>query len=914
MPLPSHVGSTPFTIPTQVPLQDPARPAALLAIIDGHHHAYRSFWSMPQDLTGPDGRPTGVTFAFAALFQTLRDHPGVTHWACVFDPPDGGFRRRLASFYKAHRPPMPDLLKRQMPDVMDLCAATGVPVLRVADFEGDDVIATVARSAAAEGFAVRAITGDRDLDQLLDDGRIRIWDVVRDRLRSAADLHEDLGLRPAQVADWRCMVGDRSDGIPGIKGVGPVRARKLLAAHGTLDGVLAAADGIAGNLGERVRAYRDADHALTRQLVTLVTVPGLPAPESLRIDRNQVLDAAVYLRCGLSLARFRARAPVALAVTRHPAPDILAPGSLPAWLAGRLTGQDRAPIAVALMQDRAPGSGVETGVGAALADLESSRAPACAWLPASGPADDEGNQTLRALLADANVPKAVADGRAAARWCQHRGWDLRGVSDDLAAATWLLDPAAPAPAGQPGFSQGKSALAALAHLHLGESDPPAADAPGQALADAWRVARLAPRLRARIAGAGMLPVYREQELPLAPCLAGLDAAGIRIDRAELERRLDHLRRYRDQALGELRGLIGGQAGLRFAPDDQAQVRDLLARRLGLSLPPPGTVIDAVVLQVLRHRHEAADLLLQVMALDQLFAQVGTAFTAACAGHATGELRADAAQDEDGRILPGFKALAAMPRRGETGSELRAAVVPAPGRVFIAGDCPQLALRVQAHLSGDAGLVAACAAADPHRAVAAALSALGDDAGDEAAVGPAQRESAKCLGAGLASGLSAYGIARRLGVDKAAAERLSAGWRERFRAGAAWLAKLVDDATVSGAVRTLGGRRRAVSGLIGGDANTRLVAARVGLSAVIQGGAADIVRRALIRLATDLPAGAHLVLAYGDSVLVEAVEDAAERAATVMRAILSEARFSPSVALSVPVPARVRIGRSWLEVS
>jgi len=914
VPLPSHVGSTPFTIPTQVPLQDPARPAALLAIIDGHHHAYRSFWSMPQDLTGPDGRPTGVTFAFAALFQTLRDHPGVTHWACVFDPPDGGFRRRLASFYKAHRPPMPDLLKRQMPDVMDLCAATGVPVLRVADFEGDDVIATVARSAAAEGFAVRAITGDRDLDQLLDDGRIRIWDVVRDRLRSAADLHEDLGLRPAQVADWRCMVGDRSDGIPGIKGVGPVRARKLLAAHGTLDGVLAAADGIAGNLGERVRAYRDADHALTRQLVTLVTVPGLPAPESLRIDRNQVLDAAVYLRCGLSLARFRARAPVALAVTRHPAPDILAPGSLPAWLAGRLTGQDRAPIAVALMQDRAPGSGVETGVGAALADLESSRAPACAWLPASGPADDEGNQTLRALLADANVPKAVADGRAAARWCQHRGWDLRGVSDDLAAATWLLDPAAPAPAGQPGFSQGKSALAALAHLHLGESDPPAADAPGQALADAWRVARLAPRLRARIAAAGMLPVYREQELPLAPCLAGLDAAGIRIDRAELERRLDHLRRYRDQALGELRGLIGGQAGLRFAPDDQAQVRDLLARRLGLSLPPPGTVIDAVVLQVLRHRHEAADLLLQVMALDQLFAQVGTAFTAACAGHATGELRADAAQDEDGRILPGFKALAAMPRRGETGSELRAAVVPAPGRVFIAGDCPQLALRVQAHLSGDAGLVAACAAADPHRAVAAALSAQGDDAGDEAAVGPAQRESAKCLGAGLASGLSAYGIARRLGVDKAAAERLSAGWRERFRAGAAWLAKLVDDATVSGAVRTLGGRRRAVSGLVGGDANTRLVAARVGLSAVIQGGAADIVRRALIRLATDLPAGAHLVLAYGDSVLVEAVEDAAERAATVMRAILSEARFSPSVALSVPVPARVRIGRSWLEVS
>jgi len=274
----------------------------LFVIIDGHYFCYRFFFGAPH-LRGPDGRDTGVTFAFAELFARLRRDPAITHWAAVFDHDGPSFRNRLFPEYKAHRDPMPSELEQQLPDVMAVADAMGVPRLAVPDFEADDTIATLAREADAAGIPVRICTRDKDLDQVLGP-TVRTWDPLKNILRGPEEVRSERHIEVGQVVDFLSMVGDSADNVPGIRGIGPKTAAALLERYGSLENVLAHRHELRGKRAERVEEYLPRA-ALVRELITIVDVPDLPGidrfekPDALPADADEVLAGF-----GFSTARF----------------------------------------------------------------------------------------------------------------------------------------------------------------------------------------------------------------------------------------------------------------------------------------------------------------------------------------------------------------------------------------------------------------------------------------------------------------------------------------------------------------------------------------------------------------------------------------------------------------------------------
>jgi DNA polymerase I len=271
-----------------------------LVVIDGHYYAYKFFFGMPP-LTGPGGRPTGVTYAFANLIKDLRANEKITHLVCLFDVGDS-FRKQIYQEYKAHRDPMPEKLAEQLPDVEEILRAYHVPVLKIPGFEADDVIATLAKKGVADGLSVRLCTKDKDIDQLLS-ARVNTWDPGKDILRGPAELLSEKSITPEQVVDYLCMVGDSADNVPGINGVGPKTAAKLLQTYGTLANVLAHAHELKGKQRENVEAFIPKAE-LTCRLIQLADVPNLPRRYALidkpvamhRLLKNSALTSRVFSR------------------------------------------------------------------------------------------------------------------------------------------------------------------------------------------------------------------------------------------------------------------------------------------------------------------------------------------------------------------------------------------------------------------------------------------------------------------------------------------------------------------------------------------------------------------------------------------------------------------------------------------
>ena len=408
-------------------------PVDTLAIIDGHYYAYRLFFGMPP-LTGPGGRPTGVTYGFANLVKELRANDDITHWACIFDIGES-FRHRIYPDYKAHRDPMPELLATQLPDAEDILRASGIPIIKAEGFEADDVLFSYARSASATGLNVRLLTKDKDVDQVLSD-RVRTWDPGKGLLRGPAELLAEKGITPAQVVDYLCMIGDSSDNVPGIDKVGPVTAAKLLKEYGSLANVLANVDKLKGKQKDYVAAFIPKE-PLTRQLITLVDVPNLPALDSLRIDAGFTLDSAVFERFGFSIARFQTVA--AVAASTNSAYRTLTLTTLPAYVdelraAGRFAIDTETTSLDPLTCDL-------VGISFACGDVASKSA---AYLPLAGIGDtvpwEQAREILRPLLEDPTVAKVGQNTKFDRRVLAHHGIRLAGVDGDTMLASWMLDP------------------------------------------------------------------------------------------------------------------------------------------------------------------------------------------------------------------------------------------------------------------------------------------------------------------------------------------------------------------------------------------------------------------------------------------------------------------------------------------
>jgi DNA polymerase-1 len=884
-------------------------PVDTLAIIDGHYYAYKFFFGMPP-LTGPGGRPTGVTYAFANLFKELRNGGEITHLACVFDT-GVTFRHEIFADYKAQRDPMPDKLSEQIPDLDLICRASGVQVLKIPGFEADDVIATLAKQAALKGMDVRLLTKDKDIDQIISE-RIRTWDPGKGILRGPPELLAEKGIRPEQVIDYLCMIGDSADNVPGITGVGPKTAAKLLQEYGNLAAVLANSDKLKGKQRENVEAFKP-KAPLTCQLIQLVDVPGLPAIDSFRIDPGFAYDEAVYESFGFSRARFfPAAVKPASADTSY---RILGMADLAEFLAearraGRCavdtetTGLD--PLTAGLV-----GISFACGTHHGVANER-----AAAYLPIRG-LDHElvdwekAKPLVAAFLADPAVRKVGQNTKYDLRVFAAHGCELHGLDGDTMLASWLLDPARESHGldflTKSFLGEDKIPTSAVIDLKSGQTmaEVPVATVARYACEDAQCTWRLAALLEAKLAEAGLLAVYREQEVPIARCLARIENAGLVVDRETLAATQRHLEAYLEQVAAGIRA----HAGPDFNPASPKQVGELLFEKLKLpviSQTKSGPSTDASVLEALRHLHELPDLLLQHRSLAKL---IGTYLSKLpdYIHPVSHRIHTNFKQTgtETGRISSDSPNLQNIPKKSDLGREIRAAFVPAPGHVFLASDYSQIELRVLAHLSGDATLKAAFAGnADIHRFVAAQVNGS-----DEAAVTPAQRNAAKAVNFGIIYGQTAFGLSQQLGIPRQQAQQFIDAYFARFSSVRAYIEAVIAEAAARGWSETMAGRRRHIPQLVSGNRNERLQGERIALNSTIQGSAADLIKRAMLRCETMLPKGSRLVLQIHDELLVEADQAVAKEAAAALHEAMADAWK-----LDVPLIAEVRSGTSWYEVS
>jgi len=883
-------------------MSEASRP--LLAVIDGHYYAYRYHFGMPP-LAGPNGHPTGVTYAFANLIRELKADLRVTHLVCVFDDHGPCFRNDIFPPYKAQRDPMPEPLRLQIPDVIEILGAMHVPVVRVPGFEADDVLFTYARLGQAAGLDVRLYTRDKDVDQVISE-RVRTYDALKQQERGPEELFAEKGIRPAQVVDYLCLIGDTADNVPGVTGVGPKTAAKLLAEHATLEAVLAATH--KGKLAENIAAFVPKAE-LTRKLITLVDVPDVPTLPVLVIDRASTTDAAPFERFGFQITRFTPKS--------EPKPasagavyETLTADNFPAYCerlvrAGRFaidtetTGLD--PLTARLV-----------GISFALGDHDGRGA---AWLPLLGPSGEMVPwaaivQPLTRLLSDPRITKVGQNIKFDHQMFAAAGIRVQGYDGDTMLASWLLDP-----------GRDSHDLDHLATVFLGERKIPTSDVSlfilGQTMADAdpakvaeyacedaqvtWRLARL---LESKLAELDLLAVYRAQEVPLALVLADMESAGLLVDRAALAVSETHLNSYLDQVVRDIRS----QAGPDFNPASPKQVAELLFTKLGLpvvSKTKNGPSTDASVLEVLRHHHELPDLILQHRMLSKL---LGTYVAKlphyiAADGRIHSHFRQTGA--ETGRLSSDQPNLQNIPKKTDLGREIRGAFSAALGHVFIAADYSQIELRVLAELSGDPALTAAFAAgADIHRHVAAQVAGV-----DPVQVTPQQRNAAKAVNFGIIYGQTAFGLSQQLGIARKEAQDFIDGYFARFNSVKDYIARTVAEATRVGYARTISGRRRYVPGLASGNRNDRLAAERIALNSTIQGSAADLIKRAMLALPNLLPPGARLVLQVHDELIIEAPQALAAQAAEALTQAMRGAAI-----FAVPLVAEARSGRTWLDVS
>ncbi len=887
--------------------------SATLAIIDGHYYAFKFHFGMPP-LTGPGGRPTGMLYAFARLLKDLRSGGEVTHLIVVMDHQDPTFREGIYPAYKATRPPCPEPLAAQLPHLPRLCAATGVPLIAISGYEADDVITTLAVQGAAAGMDVRICSKDKDVDQVLSD-RIRTWDPGKRILRGPAELLAEKGITPEQVIDYLCMIGDSSDNVPGIEGVGPKTACKLLAQYATLDNVIAHASELTKKQQEKIAAFLP-KRELTRDLITLRRVDALPPVGSFLIPTEPILDRAVYEEFGLTVNRFQP-ASVAPALPARPASSDapvrivttlaeLAAVLAEATAAGRvafdtettsLEPLDAELVGLGLAWGAHDGRGSVyvpfRGLGAPLIDLAAATPLLCTFFA---------NPALRCLAQNAKYDVRVLD---------QLGILIANLDGDPMLASWLLEPGRESHGldylTKTFFGEDKIPTSAVIDLATGQTmaEVPVADVARYCGEDAQCTWRLAQKLEADLADRDLLTVYRKQEMPFAACLARLEQAGISVDPAVLAEVRNHLASFLESVLTSIRRI----AGPTYNPNSPKQTAELLFEKLKLPVitrTKSGPSTDASVLEALRTQHEFPDLLLQHRSLTKL---IGTyldrlpTFIHPRTGRIHGHFKQTGT--ETGRLSSDQPNLQNIPKKSDLGREMRSAFVAGPGRIFLAADYSQIELRVLAHFSADRELQAAFARGDDiHRFVAAQVAGI-----EPEAVTPHQRNAAKAVNFGIIYGQTAFGLSQQLGIPRSEAQRFITGYFARFHGVKNFIDDAVAQATRRGWVQTIAGRRRNVPQLASDNRNERLQGERIALNSTIQGSAADLIKRAMLRCAAGLPAGARLILQIHDELVIEANESQADAAA----AALQEAMIG-AWTLDVPLVAEVRRGRTWLDVS
>ncbi len=845
----------------------------LLLAVDGNsllYQAYHAFYKA--NLTTRDGFPTGALKGFfTKLLELLKREP--SHVLVAFDVHQPTFRHERYADYKLGRKPPEEDLKKQMPVVRELLNAMGIAVIECPRFEADDVLGTFARMAEQQGMDTLIATGDRDSFQLITD-RTKIYYTKNNSIVDEAALHELYGLEPERMKDLKALMGDSSDHIPGIAGVGEKTALKLLETYGDLEGVLAHASEVKGKLGERLRDGVE-DARFSYWLGTIAT----DAPV------RETLDDCAFVPERAANARQRFYE--------------LELNSIAERLAGKDEKPEKPELSVETVAIRD-----EQGLSDALNALSDADAIAIVTTPTlafSGAPDkayaltagetlfdacmdeDEAYRMLGAFLLAHGVPILTFDAKKLYHRCGFEADRLPPLRFDAMLSDYLLNSNRPV-----------ESFDALCRAWLkSESGSPA------------HLFALEPKMTEAIERNGLSALLNDVELPLLNVLFGMERIGFRTDETVLS---DLHARFSETAK-TLESHIYDLAGERFNILSPKQLGHILFEKLGLpsgKKTKTGFSTDADTLEAIAPLHPIVNDVLKFRFLTKLDSTFVEGLLKQRDKNGRIHTRFMQCVAATGRISSAEPNLQNIPVRTPEGREIRKAFVPSEGNILVGADYSQIELRLLAHISGDAGFIDAFnSGEDVHARTAAEVFHVPLDK-----VTSEQRSAAKAVNFGIVYGISDFGLAKNLGVSVPTASGYIKRYFERYPGVKAYLHESVEQGKANGYAQTLFGRKRPLPELNASNYNVRQFGERVAMNMPIQGTAADLIKIAMVRVDRALRDGgyqARLVLQIHDELLVDAPKDEAEAVKRLMQDCMEGV-----AAFRVKLIAEAKCGESWYE--
>ncbi len=866
-------------------------------VVDGHSLAYRAFFALPvENFTTKDNQHTNAIYGFLSMLVNLIKAEQPTHMAIAFDTSRHSFRTDEYPEYKATRSETPQEFRGQIPLLQDCLAAMSIPVLTQEGIEADDILATLAKQGAEQGYDVLVVSGDRDTIQLVNDEVTLLYPSVQGvsqlKRYDPTTVQERYGVRPDQYPDIAALVGETSDNLPGVPKVGEKTAVKWLTQFGSLDELLARAEEIKGVVGGNLREHMDAVRR-NRKLNRLLTDVELPvAPADLIVapaDVQAIRDIFARLEFRTLLPRvFDAMGAAEESVDSEPAVDLPAPlQSTAADLAAWLDAQNL-ELGVTVVTN----GGAVTRIGvASLTELHE-----IDW-------SDDVADALRPWL-ESDAAKVFNDAKPQVKALLRAGIRIGGLAYDTLLAGWLLRPSLP-----------DKTLSHLVDRYLGEklpvADPsqlvPETDGatPSQ---EAWFILRTAAAIREDLPES-VAAVLTDIELPTLLVLADMEIAGVAVSHDVLSTFSGELAARTDGLATQAFTLVGREFNL----GSPKQLQEVLFDDLQLPKTrktKTGYSTDAAVLADLQesHPHPFLDLLLQhreATKLRQIIESLDTAIKDDDRIHTTYVQTGS----QTGRLSSTDPNLQNIPVRTEESRRIRSAFEVGEGyETLLTADYSQIEMRIMAHLSGDAGLIEAFnSGEDLHRFVGARVFGV-----EPAAVTSAMRTKVKAMSYGLVYGLSAFGLSKQLRIEQSEAKQLMLEYFARFGAVRDYLRASVVKAKEVGYTETIFGRRRPFPDLSSPNRVLRENAERAALNAPIQGSAADVMKIALFRIHADLnEAGmrSRVLLQIHDELVVEVAPgewDAAEQ--------IVQTQMAGAADLSVPLDVQVGRGHDWNEAA
>ncbi|MGH8183905.1 MAG: DNA polymerase I [Rhodanobacteraceae bacterium] len=934
-----------------------------LTLIDGSSYLYRAFHALPP-LSNAAGEPTGALFGVVNMLRaTLDAKPDFA--AFVIDAPGPTFRDALYPDYKANRPPMPDDLRAQVEPMLKIVEALGFPILRVAGVEADDVIGTLATRAAGDGIEVEVSTGDKDFAQLVGQNVLLVNTMTHTRMGRAGVI-EKFGVPPERIVDYLALMGDSIDNIPGVPKCGPKTAAKWLSEYGSLDAVIAHADDVKGKIGESLRATLP-QLPLSYQLATIKTDVELGAgPRDLTLrerDVDTLRDLYARYEFRQALAELDKNTEPEAAAHSSPRPGN---GRDPVPLTGapldsglrRNDGKDAQSDATkksSSPESRVPSPGSyelvttkkqldtwlatlhkagliafdteTTSLDPMRADLVglsfSIEAGKACYIPVGhdypGVPEqldrDETLQALRPILEAAKHPKVGQHAKYDCNVLSNYGVAVRGIAFDTMLESYVLNATA-----------NRHDMDTLAKRWLDHDTIHYEDVAGKGakqipfsqvdLDTACRYAAEDADVTLRLHHAlwpelqkqpGLQKVFSDIEMPLVPVLARMEQRGVLIDVAALRKQSQRLGKHMHALQTSMQKL----AGREFNVDSPKQLQALLFDELGLPVavktPTGQPSTNEEALEAIAHQHELPRMILDY----RQYAKLRSTYTdklPEMVNPRTGRVHTSYHQAAvaTGRLSSTDPNLQNIPVRTEEGRRIREAFIAPAGWRVLAADYSQIELRIMAHMSGDPGLTRAFKHdQDVHRATASEVFGVAPEQ-----VTAEQRRVAKMINFGLMYGMSAHGLAQRLGIPRSEAQDYVQRYFERYPGVKAFMDATREQARRDGYVETLFGRRLYLEALKSRNAAQRAGAERAAINAPMQGTAADIIKRAMVAIDDWLQTredDAHMLMQVHDELVFEVRADAVENVTKSVRD-----RMQGAAELSVPLLVDIGAGSSWGE--